>query len=65
MYHASLVQEFIPFQIKESVVTPLPTCPPPKCIKNDLRPITLTSPIAKIFEGFMLAYLIKSWIKLI
>ena len=54
-YNASLVQGFIPYQIKESVVTPLPKCSSPKCIKNDLRPITLTSQIAKIFEGFMLA----------
>ena len=49
------MQGFIPYQIKESVVTPLPKCSPPKCIKNDLRPITLTSQTAKIFEGFMLA----------
>ena len=55
MYHALLVQGFIPYQIKESVVTPLPKCSPLKCIKNDLRPITLTSQIAKIFEGFILA----------
>ena len=55
IYNASLVQGFIPYQIKESVVTPLPKCSPPKCIKNDLRPVTLTSQIAKIFDGFMLA----------
>ena len=45
------MQGFIPYQIKESVVTPLFKCSPPKCIRNDLRPITLTSQIAKIFEA--------------
>ena len=49
------MQGFIPYQIKESVVTPLPKCSPPKCIKNDLRLITLTSQTAKTFEGFILA----------
>ena len=54
IYNASLGQGFSPYQIKESLVTPLPKCSPPKCI-NDLRPVTLTSQIAKIFEGFTLA----------
>ena len=43
----------------ESLVTPLPKCSPPKCIKNDLRPVTLTSQLAKIFEGFTLAPLLN------
>ena len=55
MYIASLGQEFIPSQIKESLVTPLPKCSPPKCISNDLRLVTLTSQISKIFEGFTLS----------
>ena len=43
IYNASLGQG------KESLVAPLPKCSPPECIKNDPRPVTLTSQIAKIF----------------
>ena len=55
IYNASLGQGFIPYQIKESLVTPLPKFSPPKCIKDDLRTVTLTFQLAKIFEGFILA----------
>ena len=46
----------------QGVFTPLPKCSPPKCIKNDLRPVTLTSQIAKIFESFTLAPIINQGI---
>ena len=36
-------------------LSPLPPrSPPPKDLKEDLRPITLTSPLAKFHEGFTL-----------
>ena len=33
-------------------MVPVPKLRPPKSVENDLRPISLTSPIAKVLEGF-------------
>ena len=52
IYNASLVQGFIPSQLKQSIISPLPKCSPPKDIKADLRPIALTSQFSKVLEGF-------------
>ena len=49
IYNASLVQGFILSQLKQSIISPLPKCSPPKA---DLRPIALTSPFSKVLEGF-------------
>lgn len=59
IYNSSLKEGYVPVQLKESLVRPLPKCSPPKSVENDLRPITLTSQIAKIMEGFTLESLYK------
>lgn len=57
IYNSSLKQVYVPAQLKESLVRPLPKVSPPKSVDSDLRPITLTSQIAKIVEGFTLSSL--------
>ena len=52
IYNSSLVQGFIPSQLKQSIISPPPKCSPPKDIKADLRPIALTSQFSKVLEGF-------------
>ena len=59
LYNSSLEQGFFPVQIKDSIVHPLPKCNPPKSVEKDLRPITLTSHLAKVMEGFTLNSLSK------
>ena len=54
LYNASLEEGFIPDKLKESLVHPVPKCSPPKSVENDLRPITLTSQLAKVLKGFTL-----------
>lgn len=57
IYHSSLRQGYVPPQLKESLVRPMPKVSPPKSVDSDLRPITLTAQIAKIMEGFTLSSL--------
>ena len=59
LYNSSLEQGFVPVQIKDSIVHPLPMCNPPKSVEEDLRPITLNSQLAKVMEGFTLNSLSK------
>ena len=59
LYNSSLEQGFFPVRIKDSIVHPLPKCNPPKSVEKDLRPITLTSHLAKVMEGFTLNSLSK------
>ena len=59
LYNSSLEQGVVPVQIKESIVHPLPKCNPPKSVEEDLRPITLTSHLAKVMKGFTLNCLSK------
>ena len=59
IYNTSLKQGTVPQDLKRSIVRPLPKCHPPKSIENDLRPIALTSQIAKLMEGFTLKSLHK------
>ena len=40
-------------------VVPIPKVPPPNTIEEDLRPISLTSQVAKIMEGFTLESLLS------
>ena len=54
LYNSSLTGGYIPDNLKESLVHPVPKCSPPKSINDDLRPITLTSQLAKVLEGFTL-----------
>ena len=59
LYNTSLVQGVVPSQFKSSLVVPIPTTTPPKTVEEDLQPITLTSQLAKIMEGFTLNLLYK------
>ena len=55
IYNSSLKQGYVPAQLKESLVRPLPKVSPPKSVDSDLRPTT--AQIAKIMEGFTLSSL--------
>ena len=59
LYNCSMEEGCVPIILKESIVTPTPTVIPPKVMEEDLRPITLTSPLAKVMEGFTLDLLIS------
>ena len=59
LYNTSLVQGVVPSQFKSSLVVPISKTTPPKTVEEDLRPITLTSQLAKIMEGFTLNLLYK------
>ena len=54
LYNSSLEEGYVHDRFKTSIVTPAPKISPPRELKEDLRPITLTSPLAKIHEGFTL-----------
>ena len=54
LYNSSLEEGYVHDRFKTSIVIPVPKISPPKELKEDLRPITLTSPLAKIHEGFTL-----------
>ncbi|XP_048578039.1 uncharacterized protein LOC125559895 [Nematostella vectensis] len=61
--NSSLKEGHVPKRLKSSYITPTPKVSPPKVIEEDLRPITLTSPLAKILEGFTLDLLTSQVIK--
>ena len=52
IYNQSLREGYIPSLLKSSIVTPIPKVNPPREIKSDLRPISLTCTLAKVMEGF-------------
>ena len=54
VYNSSLLQGVYPQHLKFYIVRPIPKELPPSSIENDLRPISLTSQISKILEGFTL-----------
>ena len=60
IYNSSLGQGYFPTQLKQAIVVPVPKLRPPKSVENDLRPISLNSPIAKVLEGFSTESLITS-----
>ena len=60
MYNSSLREGFIPPLLKSAAVCPLPKQRPPSSIENDIRPISLTCQIAKVFEGFTLSRILPS-----
>jgi hypothetical protein len=49
----------IPSPLKSSIVIPVPKISPPQTIQNDIRPISLTSSMAKVMEGFTCTTLLK------
>ena len=52
IYNSSLEQGYVPAQLKQAIVVPVPKCRSPESVESDLRPVSLTSPVAKILEGF-------------
>ena len=52
IYNSSLEQGYVPAQLKHAVVVPVPKCHPPMSVESDLRSMSLTSPVAKVLEGF-------------
>ena len=55
LYNSTLREGFIPPLLKSVIVHPLPKVTPPKCIEDDVRPISLTCQLAKVLEGFTLS----------
>ena len=55
LYNSTLREGFIPPLLKSAIVHPLPKVTPPKCIEDDVRPISLTCQLAKVLGGFTLA----------
>ena len=51
IYNESLREGFVPDTLKRAIISPVSNCPPQN-IKSDLRPITLTSCLEKLLEGF-------------
>jgi hypothetical protein len=49
----------IPSPLKSSIVIPVTKISPPQTIENDIRPISLTSSMAKVMEGFTCTRLLK------
>ena len=50
IFNSSMTQGTFPKALKRSIVVPVPKVLPPKCIEDDLRPISLPSQIAKVME---------------
>jgi hypothetical protein len=51
--NSSFRQCCVPWQWKHSKIVPTPKIRPPASIESDLRPISITSPLAKVAERFM------------
>ncbi|PFX21961.1 hypothetical protein AWC38_SpisGene13528 [Stylophora pistillata] len=54
LYNASLREGYLPSLLKRAIVRPLPKQTPAKMIEDDTRPMSLTSQMAKLMEGFTL-----------
>ncbi|CAB4023227.1 RNA-directed DNA polymerase from mobile element jockey, partial [Paramuricea clavata] len=52
IFNSSMTQGTFPKALKRSIVVPVPKVSPPKSIEDDLRPISLTSQIAKVMEDY-------------
>ena len=59
IYNQSMKEANIPSPLKSSIVIPVPKISPPQTIENDIRPISLTSSMAKVMEGFTCTRLLK------
>ena len=59
IYNVSMQQGVFPQRLKRAIVRPIPKQSPPKCIEDDLRPISLTSQVSKLLEGFTLKLLLS------
>ena len=51
IYNSSLEQGYVPVQLKQAIVVPVPKCHPPASVESDLRPVSLTllSPYSCVF----------------
>ena len=58
IYNSSTQQGIFPQQLKRAIVIPIPKVSPPSSLENDLRPISLTSQVSKVMEGFTLKSLL-------
>ena len=54
IYNSTIVQGVFPMNLKRSIVVPIPKVPLPQSVEDDLRPISLTSQISKVMEGYTL-----------
>ena len=60
IYNASLREGTIPPLLKQACVRPLPKQNPASSVENDVRPVSLTSQIAKVMEGFTLVRMLPT-----
>ena len=60
IFNSSLRDGYVPDKWKTANVCPIPKRNPPRSIKTDLRPISLTSLVGKELERFVIAKLNKS-----
>ena len=60
LYNSTLREGFILPLLKSAIVHLLPKVTHPKCIDEDVRPISLTCQLAKVLEGFTLARVYQS-----
>ena len=59
IFNASVRQGHVPSRWKLANVVPVPKVHPPKDIRSDLRPISLTPTLAKNFESFVGAWILE------
>jgi hypothetical protein len=57
IYNSSTIQGVFLMNLKRSIVVPIPKVSLPQSVEDDLRPISLTSQISKVMEGFTLTKL--------
>jgi hypothetical protein len=57
IYNSSIIQGVFPMNLQRSIVVPIPKVSLPQSVEDDLRPISLTSQIYKVMEGFTLTKL--------
>ena len=53
IFNRSVAEGYFPHLLKHSIINPIPKISPPQKIEKDPRPISLTSTLAKIMEGFI------------
>ena len=60
IFNASLRDGYVPQAWKSAYITPLPKKTPPQKIESDLRPVSLTSLLAKELERIIAPWVKKS-----
>ena len=53
IFNRSVAEGYFPHLLKHSIINPIPNISPPQKIEKDPRPISLTSTLAKVMEGFI------------